>query len=83
MVYNGISRELNEVLWDPHFTLPTMSMQMRALQLGTSMGDIGIGEILLNSMVKKSLRNVCAVGIMHIQLKDTTLSGCESQRCSK
>ena len=43
-VYNGMSSGLDEVLWDPYFTLPTMSTHMRSIQLGTNMRDIDIGE---------------------------------------
>ena len=38
MVNNDTSSGLYEVLWAPHFTLPTMSKKMREIQLGASMG---------------------------------------------
>ena len=82
MVYNGTSSGLNEVLWAPHFMLPTMSTQMREIQLGTNMGDINIGEIFLNFIMHKSLRHFWGVDVKHIQSEDPKLVDWKSQRCS-
>ena len=83
MVYNGTSSGLDEVLWDPHFMLPTMTTHMGSIQLSTSMGDIDIGEMFLNFMMNKIIRNVCGVDVTHIRLEDNILTYWESQIYSK
>ena len=55
MVYNGTSRVFNEVLWDPHFTLPNIYTHEKAIKLGTSMGVIDTGKMFLNFMMHKRL----------------------------
>ena len=69
MVYNGTSIYLNNLLWNTHFMLPTISTQIRSIQNGTNIEDINIGEMFLNFMMHKSLRNFCD-GIM-IKISNT------------
>ena len=66
MVYNGKSRILNKVQLTPHFALPNMYTHMRAIQHGTNMGGINIGEMFLNFTMHKSLRNAFGVDATHI-----------------
>ena len=68
MIYNVTSRGLNDVLWSPYFTLPTMSTYMIAIKLVTNTGDINIGEIFLKLMMHKSLICFCGVDDTHILL---------------
>ena len=79
MVYNGTYSDLDEVLWAPHFTLPTMSTQMRAIQLGINIGNINIGKKVLNFMIHKSLRNFCGVDVTYIGSDDNKLAYWEYQ----
>ena len=74
MVYNCMPNVLNVVLWSPNFTLPTMSTQMRSIQLGTSMGDIFISKMFLNFTIHKILRKRCGLDVMHIWSEDTKFS---------
>lgn len=82
MVYNGTSSRLNGALWAPHFFLPTMSTQLRALKEGTYMGDMDIGEMFLNFMLHESLRAVCGVDVTFVRSTDPKFKeweeGCQS-----
>ena len=49
MVYNGASSGLNEVLWDPHFTLPMVRSTLRATEKGTYMEYHDIVDFFLTS----------------------------------
>jgi hypothetical protein len=50
MVYNGTSSGLNAHLWCPWFALATINTMLRALEPGTFMGDLDVGEMFLNFM---------------------------------
>lgn len=48
IVYNGTQSGLNESIWAPWFTLPTIERHLRTMMPGTFMGDLDIGEQFLN-----------------------------------
>ena len=73
MLYNGMSRGFNGVLWDPHLMLLTMYIHMRAIQHSTNMRDIGISKSFLNFMMHKSLRNFYGLDVTHIRMEDARL----------
>jgi hypothetical protein len=52
MVYNGTSSGLNSHLWCPWFALATINTVLRALETGTFMGDLDVGEMFLNFMLE-------------------------------
>jgi hypothetical protein len=52
MVYNGTSSGLNAHIWCPWFALATINTTLRALEPGTYLGDIGIGEMFLNFILE-------------------------------
>jgi hypothetical protein len=52
MVYNGTSSGLNSHLWCTWFALATISTMLRALEPGTFMGDLDVGEMFLNFMLE-------------------------------
>ena len=56
MLFKVTYSELNMVLWSTHFTLPNIFTHMGDIQISRSMGDINIGELFLNFMMHKSLR---------------------------
>ena len=72
MVYKGTSKRLDKLLWGTNFMLPTIFMQIRAIQLGTSMGDIDIGKKFFNFMMHKSFKNNSGVVITNKQSEDPT-----------
>jgi hypothetical protein len=48
MVYNGFSSGLNDVLWVPLFSLPTVEALLRPVHPGIWMADTDVGEVFLN-----------------------------------
>jgi hypothetical protein len=52
MVCNSISSGLNAHLWCPWFALDTIDIMLRALEPGTYMGNIDVGEMFLNFILE-------------------------------
>jgi hypothetical protein len=52
IVYNSTSSGLNAHLWFTWFALATINTMLRALEPGTYMGDIDIGEFFLNFILQ-------------------------------
>jgi hypothetical protein len=48
MAYDGTSSGLNDALWAPWFTLPTVKSYSRVVEPGTFMGDVDLGEMFFN-----------------------------------
>ena len=45
MVYDGTRSGLNDCIWVPRFLLPTVGTHLRAVEAGTFMGDMDVGEM--------------------------------------
>jgi hypothetical protein len=56
LVYDGSVGGLNDSLWVPRFSLSTLNGQLRAVEEGTYMGDLDVGECFLNFMLHPTLR---------------------------
>jgi hypothetical protein len=56
MVYNGTSSGLNDWLWVPWFPLPTITTLARAVEVGTHMGDLDVGQMFLNFILELKAR---------------------------
>jgi hypothetical protein len=65
VVYDGSVSELNEVLWVPRFVLPTLWTHLRAVENGTFMADVNIGEMLLNFNLHEGVRPYAGVDLTH------------------
>ncbi len=63
MVYNGTSCGLNNVLYSPHFGLPTMRETLRAILPGFYQCDLDVQDQFLNYKLHKSLREYSGVDI--------------------
>ena len=50
VVYNGLLSGLITVLWDPHFTLPTIRYTLGTMERGTYTDNRDTGEMFLNFM---------------------------------
>ena len=61
MVYDGSASGLNENLWAPWFSLPTIDNLVRALEPGYSMADNDVGEMFHNFVLHKDLRRLCGM----------------------
>jgi hypothetical protein len=65
VVYDGSVSGLNEVLWVPRFVLPTLRTHLRAVENGTFMADVDIGEMFLNFILHEGVRPYAGVDLTH------------------
>ena len=63
MVYNATSSGLNDAVWAPWFSLPTVESHLRAVDVDTFMADNDIGEMFLNFMLDVELRPFAGVDL--------------------
>ncbi len=63
MVYNGTSCGLNDACWAPWFPLPTIKTHLRAVEAGTWLADIDLGEMFLNFLLDERLRAYAGVDV--------------------
>ncbi len=61
VVYNGTKSGLNDCLWAPWFRLPTVEQHLRAVEPGTFMADLDIGEQFLNFMLHPKVQQYAGV----------------------
>jgi hypothetical protein len=61
MVYNGTSSGLNAHLLCPWLALATINTMLRALEPGTFMGDLDVGDMFLNFILEA--RCSCLAGV--------------------
>jgi hypothetical protein len=71
MVYDGSVSGLNDAIWVPGFTLPTVLTHLRAVEAGTFMADVDVGEMFLNFMLHSSIRLFAGVDISHFFSEDS------------
>lgn len=72
MVYNGTSCGLNDIIWAPHFGLPTVKQTTRSLLPGYSQCDMDIGEMFLNFLLHEKLKEMAGVDIRYVRSKETS-----------
>ena len=63
MVYDGTSSGFHQAVWAPSFTLPTVDSSLKAVESGTWMGDVYIGEMFLNFPLHESAQMYCGVDL--------------------
>ena len=63
MVYDGTKCGLNDAVWIPSFFLPSVQTHLRAVEEGTYMCDVDVGEMFLNFMAHPSLRKYLGVDL--------------------
>jgi hypothetical protein len=63
MVYDGTASGLNEALWAPWFTLPTVESHLRVVEPGTFMADVDLGEMFLNFFLDERIRRYAGVDL--------------------
>jgi hypothetical protein len=63
LVFDGTKSGLNACLWAPSFILPTVTSLLYAVEPGTWMSDIDIGEQFYNYMLDPSLQPYCGIDI--------------------
>lgn len=69
MVYNGTASGVNDCLFAPHFSLPTISHVARALAPNYYQADLDVGEMFLNFMLGKALRPYSGVDVSHVKTR--------------
>jgi hypothetical protein len=70
MVYDGSVSGLNDDIWVPGFTLPTVHTHLRAVEAGTFMVDVDVGGVFLNFMLHSSIRPFAGLDISHFFAED-------------
>jgi len=63
LVYDGTKSGLNKALWAPWFPLPTIEAHLRAVEPGSFMGDIDIGEMFLNFMLHERIQPYAGIDL--------------------
>jgi hypothetical protein len=63
MVYDASVSGLNDAIWVPRFPLPTIQTHLRAVEEGTWMADLDIGEMFLNFVLHSDLQALCGVDL--------------------
>ncbi len=61
VVFQGSKSRLNAALWAPPFALPTIDSLLPMLEVGTSQGDIDMGEMFYNYLLDPTIRPYCGV----------------------
>ena len=77
MVYDGTKCGLHRAVWIPSFFLPNVQSHLRAVEEGTFMCDVDLGEMFLNFMVHPSMRKYLGVDLTPHQLDFENLSSSE------
>jgi hypothetical protein len=65
IVYDGSVSGLNDVLWVPRSMLPSVHSHLRAVENGTFMAEVDIGEMFLNFMLHAGVRPFAGVDGSH------------------
>ena len=63
MVYDATKSGLNESIWVPGFPLPTIESHLRAVEEGTFMCDLDIGEMFLNFNLHTDLQELSGIDV--------------------
>jgi len=70
MVYDGTKSGLNDSLWAPWFSLPTVESLLRSVGPETYMGDIDIGDMFHNFMLHEGVQKVAGIDITPFFLEE-------------
>eukprot|EP00980_Cylindrotheca_fusiformis_P030894 scaffold25597_cov206-Cylindrotheca_fusiformis.AAC.4 len=71
MVYDGTKSGLNDSIWVPRFSLPTVNSMLRAVDSKTFMADFDIGECFLNFILHESMQALCGIDLTHFFGEDS------------
>ena len=67
MVYNGMSCGLNDILYAPHFGLPTVRATLRAILPGFFQCDLDVQDQFLNYKLHKSMQEHSGVDVQGVR----------------
>ena len=65
MVYDTTKSDLNDTVWDPWFSLPTIDSKLRSVKSDTYMCDCDGSDIFLNLMLHPEIRSHAGVDLTH------------------
>jgi hypothetical protein len=63
LVFDGTKSGLNNIIWAPSFTLPSMSSLLSTLEPGTWMDDIDVAEQFYNFLLDLAIQPFCGVDL--------------------
>jgi hypothetical protein len=63
LVFDGTKSGLNDVIWAPSFTLPSINTLLASLEPGTWMADIDVAEQFYNFLLDPAIRPFCGVDL--------------------
>jgi len=63
LVFDGTKSGLNDVVWAPGFTLPSVNSLLAALEPGTWMADIDVAEQFYNFLLDQSIQPYCGIDL--------------------
>ena len=63
MVHDATKSGLNDTVWAPWFSLPTIDTKLRSVKAGTYMCDYDVGEMFLNFMLHPEIRSHTGVDL--------------------
>ena len=66
MVYDATKSGLNDAVWAPWFSLPTIDTKLRSVKAGTYMCDCDVGEMFLNFMLHPEIRAHAGVDLTQL-----------------
>jgi len=75
LVYNGSSSGLNDAVWAPWFSLPTVESHLRAVDSDTFMADNDVGEMFLNFMMDVRMRPYAGVDLITLFPEELVMDG--------
>jgi len=75
MVYDASKLGLNNVVFDPWFSIPTVDSYLRSVKAGTYIADYGVGEIFLNFALEPEVRPYAGVDLSQVFPKKSSDRG--------
>jgi len=63
MVYDGTKSGLNDTLWVPWFSLPTIETHLRFVGHDSYMGDIDVGDMFHNFMLHEDVQDLAGIDL--------------------
>mmetsp|Transcript_17572 Transcript_17572/g.49639 ORF Transcript_17572/g.49639 Transcript_17572/m.49639 type:complete len:1287 (+) Transcript_17572:10428-14288(+) len=84
MVYDATASGLNDSIWVPSFSLPTINTHLRGVNHNTYMADNDIGEMFLNFTLHESMQKLCGVDLtLYCNQDEVTKSGVVWERWNR
>ena len=80
MVYNGAGCGLNEAVWAPHVGLQTARQTLRSLLPGYEQCNMDVGEMFLNFLLHKEMKQISGVEVAFVHSEDSTDAEWEAQQ---